>query len=56
MNQPIESQLHKVLSMLSNEEKTKNRALERQTSRLVKALLLMKSIMSGSKLVIQGKR
>lgn len=44
MEKSIEAQLLKILNKLSLAEKEKNRALVRQTSRLVNALLCLKAI------------
>lgn len=46
MEKSIEAQLLKILSKLSLAEKEKNRALVRQTSRLVNALLCLKAMVS----------
>ncbi len=55
MEQTIEAQLLKILNKVSLAERTKNRALERQASRLFKALFHMKSIVSSSKMFIAKK-
>lgn len=44
MEESIEAQLLKILNKLSLAEKEKNRALVRQTSRLVNALLCLKAM------------
>ncbi len=46
MDRTIEFQLQKVLNMVSEKEKQRNKALGMQTSRLVKALLYMKALVS----------
>lgn len=46
MDKSIEAQLLKILGKLSLAEKEKNRALVRQTSRLVNALLCFKAMVS----------
>lgn len=55
MDQAIEEQLLKILNKISFAERTKNRALERQTSRLIKALFYMKTIVYGSKVAVENK-
>ncbi len=49
MEQEIEAQLHKVLNKISFAEKTRNHALGRQTSRLLKILLYMRAAVSRPK-------
>lgn len=46
MEREIEEQLMKILNKISLAERTKNKALERQTARLFKALFYMKAILS----------
>ena len=49
MEEAIEEQLLKILNKVSLAERTKNRALERRTSKLFKALFYMKTIVSKAK-------
>jgi hypothetical protein len=48
MEKEIEDQLMKILSKVSLAERTRNRTLDRQTSRLFRTLLYMK-VAAGSK-------
>lgn len=55
VEEEIEAQLQKVLNKISLAEKTKNRALERQTARLFRALFFMKTLVTGPrKSLIKG--
>ena len=49
MEQALEEQLLKILNKISLAEKTKNRVLARQASRLVRALFKMKAIVYSPK-------
>lgn len=53
MEKALEEQLLKVLNKISKAEKTKNRALVRQTSRLIRALFYMKAVI-GTHAVCAG--
>lgn len=48
MDRALELQLQKVIGLVSEKEKAKNKALERQTYRLVKAILYMKALIPSS--------
>jgi hypothetical protein len=43
----LQHQLQKILGMVSEEEKKKNKALERQTSRLIRAVLYLRALVPG---------
>ena len=49
MDQAIEFQLQKILSKISAAERQRNRALVRQTMRLVRAMICLKSIFKNNK-------
>lgn len=49
MEKEIEEQLLKILNKISKGERIKNRALVRQTSRLVRALFYMKAALADQK-------
>lgn len=49
MDQTIESQLQKILNKISAAERQRNRSLVRQTTRLMKAMVCLKTIFNTNK-------
>lgn len=55
MESAIEDQLIKILNKISLAERTRNRKLERQTSKLFRALFFMKATSSRTKTATKNK-
>lgn len=55
MDQELETQLMKILNKISSAERTRNRALQRQTVRLIQALFYMKAILTSPRALVLAK-